>query len=172
MSAALDWFSSIDWSNPSWDVIVLLFFVGGALLYGMAMGRSRIIVILMSIYITSAIANAVPWDRFFSGSISVNNALVLQAGTFIVLLIALFFLISRSAVGRVIGDSGGKWWHVILFSFLQIGLIISVIMSFLPDQFLANFSDLTREIFTSDIGKIVWLVMPIAGMLLVRDKED
>ncbi|MFZ5364602.1 MAG: hypothetical protein ACOZBH_00105 [Patescibacteria group bacterium] len=172
MSSALDWFSNINWSNPGWDVIVLLFFVIGALVYGMAMGRSRIIVILMSIYITLAIANAVPWDRVISGNISFNNALVLQAGVFIVLLIALFFLISRSAVGRVIGDSGGKWWHVLLFSFLQVGLLISVIMSFLPFNFLANFSELTREIFIGDIGRIVWLVLPIAGMLLVKENED
>jgi len=168
----MEWFSSINWANPSWDLIVLLFFIIGALFYGMAMGRSRIVVILMSIYITLAIANSVPWENFIKGSISVNNALVLQAGVFLILLIVLFFLISRSAVGRVVGDSGGKWWHIILFSFLQVGLLISVIMSFLPSYFLSNFSEVTRDIFISDIGRIVWLVLPIAGMLLVRDKEE
>jgi len=172
MAGIIDWFSAMDWSNPSWDLIILLFFVVGALLYGIAMGRSRIVVVLMSIYITLAIANTVPWTKYLRGSISINNAFVLQATLFIALLILFFFLMSRSAVGRVIGDSKGAWWQVIVFSFLQIGLLISVVLTFLPTDFLANFSQMTQSIFVSDIGRLVWLVLPILAMLLVKDDSE
>ncbi|HUT22079.1 MAG TPA: hypothetical protein VMX18_01570 [Candidatus Bipolaricaulota bacterium] len=172
MSAVIDWFTTIDWVNPSWDLIVLLFFTVGALLYGIAMGRSRIIVVLLSLYITLAIAYTIPWSKYLKGSISINNAFVLQATVFIILLVVCFFLISRSAVGRVIGDSSGAWWQVIVFSFLQIGLLISVIFTFLPSSFLNNFSFVTREVFVSDIGRLVWLGLPILAMMLVKEKEE
>jgi len=172
MEGIINWFLTIDWANPGWDLIILLFFVVGALLYGIAMGRSRVLVVLMSIYITLAIANTFPWLKYLEGSLNVNNSFVIQTTIFVALLIAFFFIISSSALGKVMKNEGGAWWQVILFSFLQVGLLISVILTYLPMEFLSNFNLLTQEIFISDIGKVVWLVLPVVAMLLVKRKDD
>ncbi len=171
-------FGVVDWSHPSWDLFIILFFVIAAFLYGLSLGRDRIIVILVSIYMSLAVATNAPFLRDVGFQQSVNEKLqslfVIQISMFLFVFILLFFLLSRSALMKTIGagDESGKWWHVFLFSFLHVGLIISIVLSFLPADALNNLSLLTRQIFTSDIGRFVWIVGPILAMIIVRGKGE
>ena len=51
---------NVDLKNPSWDLFIALFFVIGALLYGFSLGRDRIIVIMVSIFMALAVVDAMP----------------------------------------------------------------------------------------------------------------
>ncbi len=99
---------------------------------------------------------------------NINESVVLKISFFLGVFVVLFFLLSRSALLKTIGENNasGRWWQVILFSILQIGLLISITMSFLPNEILASFSQFTRDFFISDLGKSAWLIAPIAVMAL------
>jgi len=92
----------------------------------------------------------------------------LRISFFLGAFVILFFLLSRSALIKTIGENSapGKWWYVIVFSILQVGLLISITLSFLPPEFVSGFSETTRNIFIGDIGKTAWLIMPIAVMAM------
>jgi len=171
-------FGAVDWSHPSWDMFIILFFVIAAFLYGLSLGRDRIIVILVSIYMSLAVATNAPYLRDVGFQQNINDKLqslfVIQISMFLFVFILLFFLLSRSALMRTIGasDENGRWWHVFLFSFLHVGLIISIVLSFLPKEALSNLSPLTQQIFTSDIGRFLWIVGPILAMIIVRGKSE
>ena len=94
--------------------------------------------------------------------------IVLRISLFLGIFVLLFFLLSRSALIKTIGENSapGKWWQVILFSILQVGLLISITLSFLPPEVASAFSEQTRNIFISDYGKTAWLVMPIVLMAM------
>lgn len=99
---------------------------------------------------------------------NINESVVLKISFFLGVFVVLFFLLSRSALLKTIGENNasGRWWQVILFSILQIGLLISITMSFLPNDILFSFSQFTRDFFVSDIGKSAWLIAPIVVMAL------
>ncbi|MCC6214444.1 MAG: hypothetical protein IT376_06220, partial [Polyangiaceae bacterium] len=61
----------------------------------------------------------------------------------------------------------GSWWQTMIFSVLQVGLLISIALSFLPSELLNNFMDITRQIFTSYWGKSAWLILPLIMMALM-----
>ena len=84
----------------------------------------------------------------------------------------LFFFLSRSVLLASIGrDTAGPWWQVFFFRFLHVGLIISVVLSFLPQEAVAALAPWTQEIFVSDIGHFVWIVAPVLAMMLAIDRD-
>jgi len=89
------------------------------------------------------------------------------------LFLVLFFFLSRSALQRSIAsrDEKGAWWQVIIFSVLHVGLLLSVILSFLPKEALEHLSPVTRQIFTHDGVRFAWLTLPIIAMIILKQKS-
>lgn len=168
----MEFITSINWAQPSWDLFIVLLFVVSAFLYGLSLGRDRILVILTSIYMALAIVNTAPYMESFSLNISVNNGSAVKVTVFIGMLLVIFFLLGRTAlVGTFAKDSYGKWWHSLVFSFFHTGLILSIIMQYLPTEALNQISEPMRYYFISDPAKFFWLVAPIISMTLVGKGE-
>ena len=174
MNKLVEAFYQIDWTNPSWDLFIILFFVVAAFFYGFSLGKDRILVILVSIYMSLAVVSYAPFISDFSAEISINQGFVFKITSFLVIFLVLFFIISRSAVSRTLGaaDVQGNLIQVIIFSCLYVGLLISIVMSYLPDVLLNKFAPLTQQIFTSEIGRLAWIGLPIIAMVILgRNKE-
>lgn len=165
----LKFIPGINWSNPSWDVFIFLLFFVIAFLYGFSLGRDRILVILVSIYIALALVPSFPYyDKLYLGLSAQSFAF--KVISFYVVFIVLFVLLSRSALLNLLGAQstgiGDNIFEVVVFSILHVGLLVSITLSFLPAASLTHFAPSTREIFTSELGKFLWLIAPIAGMII------
>ncbi|MFH0951758.1 MAG: hypothetical protein V1838_01065 [Patescibacteria group bacterium] len=162
--------ANVDWNNPTWDLFIILFFIIAAFIYGLSLGRDRVIAILVSVYMALAVVNAAPFIGNYDTEIGVANIFVLRLSTFVAVLVLLFFLLSRSALLATVAnsDAKGSWWQVLLFSFLHVGLIVSIVLSLLPDSFVAGLTPLTQTIFTTELARFLWIVAPIAAMILIR----
>lgn len=160
--------SGIDWSRPSWDLFIFLLFFVIAFLYGFSLGRDRILVILVSIYIALAVVPAFPYLERLYLDLSVQG-FAFRVTSFYILFIVLFFLLSRSALANLLGayntGVGDRLVEVVLFSVLHVGLLLSVTLSFLPASALGQLSPGTREVFASELGRFFWLVAPVTAMI-------
>lgn len=162
--------ATVNWAQPSWDLFIVLFFIIAGFLYGLSLGRDRVIVILVSIYMALAVVNTAPYIGSFQADIGLSNVFVLRISAFLGVFIALFLLLARSALLQTIAnsDTKGAWWQVMLFSFLHVGLLISIVLSFLPSSAAEGLAPATRSIFVSETGKFLWIVGPIVAMALVK----
>lgn len=162
--------ANINWAQPSWDLFIILFFIVAAFLYGLSLGRDRVIVILISVYMALAVVNSAPFIGNFQADIGLDQFFVFRVSTFVVVFIALFFLMSRSALLRTVAssDSGGSWWQVLLFSFLHVGLLISITLSFLPASASDHLAPLTQKIFAQETARFIWIIAPIVAMILIK----
>lgn len=168
----MPFFGQLDFATPTWDVFLLLFFLIGALLYGLTLGRDRIIVIMVSIYMGLAVVTNAPYIRDLSAAVSVNNV-AFKIGTFLGVFVLLFFFLSKNALLRSLDTGGGgRLFQTVLFSVLHVGLLLSVGLSFMPPEALGVFSDQTRMVFISDPAKFVWLVAPIAAMMVFSGRKE
>lgn len=172
--SASEFFSNINWAEPTWDLFIILFFIVAAFLYGLSLGRDRIIVILVSIYMALAVVEHAPFISDPGFQEGVNNAVsqlfVFRISAFLVVFVFLFFMLSRSALVKTIvsTDSHGRWWQVLLFSILHVGLIVSITLSFLPEEAAQNLAPFTQNLFASTNAKFVWIILPIAAMILIK----
>ncbi len=162
--------NSLNMGNPTWDLFLVGFFVVGSLLYGLSLGKDRIIAIMVSIYMALAVVAALPE---FVLNIKVNDSYTVQITAFLSVFIILFFLLSRQAVLNALAPTGtGKWWQTLIFSVLHVGLLVSVTLSFMPGSILGKFSPLTQYIFTNDWTNFGWIAAPIVAMILIgRNRE-
>lgn len=160
------WFTflGIDWSTPTWDLMILIFFVISVLIYSFVLGRDRVVAILISTYIALAVTTNLPFMDDLASMINQSGTFTFQVSSFIIVFGLLFFMLSRGSIIQSLSNLSGSWWQVVIFSFLQVGLMASIILSFLPKQAVNNLSDFTQNVFVSDIGKFVWIILPILAL--------
>ncbi len=163
-----DFLGSLITFEPTWDLFIILFFVIAALVYGISLGRDRILVILVAIYMALAVVKYLPFVTEFKADVSVNDAFAFKVSIFLGLFILLFFFLSQSALLRTFASnaSQGSWLQVVVFSFLHVGLLISVTLSFFPSDLSGVLSPITQNLFLSDASKAFWIVTPIVAMAI------
>lgn len=162
-------FDKIPWANLSWDLLLAAVLIGGSLLYSVFLGKRRVMVILAAIYMTLAVLAYTP----FIGKISDVLGSTSKIAVFIIGFVVLFFLLSRGALDRIFKSGGymGSWAQGLLFAFLQLGLLLSIFLSFLPPAFHEHFSPLTQAVLLSDWGRFLWLVLPLLVMVLLTGER-
>ncbi|PIS40876.1 MAG: hypothetical protein COT26_01065 [Candidatus Kerfeldbacteria bacterium CG08_land_8_20_14_0_20_43_14] len=159
-------FTGFNWSQPSWDLFIILFFVIAAFLYGLSLGRDRIIVIMVSIYMGLAIVNTAPF--LANTVITIQSPFVIKISVFLGVFVALFFFLSRSALLRTLAasDAQGRWWQVLIYSILHVGLLVSVVLNYLNPAAIAKLAPLTQRIFATPNARFIWIIAPIIAMIL------
>src|SRR3989344_8695669 len=83
-------------SNPTWDVLLLLFFFFSVFVYGLVVGRNRIIVLLLASYPAALINEYIPYPKNFLNNLNVVQTIFLKAFVFFVLAIFVFLIFKRS----------------------------------------------------------------------------
>jgi len=168
------WFSflGINWAAPTWDLVILLFFLITILIYSFTLGRDRIVAILVSTYLSLAVATNLPYVNVLSDWIKKSGFFAFQTAAFLIIFILIFFFLSRSQVIQCSSSVGSKWWQVILFSFLQVGLLTSIVLSFLPESSMDYLSEFTKTMFLSDLGRFCWIALPILALTFLREKTS
>lgn len=159
----------LSWSHPTWDLFIIVFLLIGTLIYGFSMGRDRIIMIMVAVYMALVAATHLPYVPNFGASFALSNGFIIKISTFLGLFVVLFFMLTRSALNHAIAGNGsiGRWWHILILAFFQVGMLISVVLSFLPPEWLGQLSQLAQTIFVSPWGKFAWTLLPIFGLLIV-----
>lgn len=168
------WFSfmGIDWSVPTWDIVILFFVIVTVIIYSFTLGRDRIVTLLISTYLSLAIATNLPYVDNMTKWLNKNVHLSFQISAFLLVFIVLFIFISRSSLLHGLNSLAGSWWQTILFSLLQVGLLVSVTLSFLAPSVVANLSEFTQVVFTSDLGKFCWIILPILALVFFKGKRS
>jgi len=160
---------------PTWDLFITLCFLIG-LGYGLILGRERIITTLVASFIGFAVANEVGNAIFatLSGSNLINDSIWVKTNlsvfavktTLFALIVVL--LTTKGEFGAIPGafSTGLKGVLVTgLYSFLTSGLVISSIISFLPENALNALlaqSTLANSVL---IYRNWWLIGPVILMI-------
>ena len=167
-SAVSQLVQGFNWHTPSWDLFIILVWGLSSVLYAFAAGRGRIISLLMSIYIAKLLVLQAPWlasviNQRFPGTILSLQELV----SFLLIFIVLFILLSRYAF-RTAADS--RFFSSVpfnlVFSVLQIGLLINTILSYLALSG-KGFSPLVTLIFISGTASFIWLLLPLVFLIVL-----
>jgi hypothetical protein len=169
------WLNNFDWSSPSWDLFVILFIVFGGLVYGMSLGRDRLALTTIAIYISLALVNAAPFvgHEFAANVHFADYAMDIKIVAFLGLLVIVMFLFARGALFRSLlgSNSSNGFWQSLFLSFTHTGLIVAIVMNYLPNEAVNNFSDLIRNIFYGEWQLFWWLLTPIAVMIIFKIKK-
>lgn len=159
-------FSHIGTAN--WDTFIFLFFGIAVIIYAFFVSRERLAVVLLSVYTALALMLGTP---FFTNMLKVTpegDVMKIQLGVFVGLFLLLYVLFSMNM--SLSSGIGHAWWQAILLSVLQVGLLLSSILYFIPPKVFS--SDLTAYFFTNDIARSAWMIAPIIAMMFMHKKKS
>lgn len=165
------WLPTLNFSSPTWDLFIILFFIVFSMLYGVSLGRDRILAIIVSVYMALAVVYAVPWLQWLQGEtvqVAIGSSFAFRVTIFLGVLLFIFFLLSRSAMSWAVSGHDGPFWQVLVFSVLHVGLLVSVTLSFLPDTVTRQFAPITQTVFLSDVARSLWIILPIFTMVFAK----
>lgn len=167
--------TGLDVNSPSWDLFIFLFFIVATFVYGFTLGRSRIMVLLISTYMAIALVRTAPF-LLNTQEVTIGSSpfFVVQITAFIAAMLLIFFFLANSGLRRAFAanEVQGKPWQIIGFSVMQAGLMVATVLSFLPPADRAGLLGATRELFATDTALFLWTLLPIVLMMFVRDPED
>lgn len=167
----LNFFSNFNPSNPTWDLFLILFFVIATFLYGLTLGRARVVVQIVSSYITVALLASAPFLERLEARTPLNHT-IFYLIAFLTVFILLFLLLSKSSFHQHLSEGQGSWWDILLLSVVQIGFLTSIILSSMSGFAIGHLSGVTRIVFSNQPAPFIWTVLPVAALIVIRGKRE
>jgi len=157
--------NNIDWSANSKDLLLILFLALSVLIHIFILKRDKIFSWLIGIYASFLIVLFFPYHLWLS-KISLEQMVWIKSAGFIALAVFLAVIFSR---GHVFAGSQGnalsRFIHAFVYGILSVGLLISLLATFLPMELLSQFSALALNIFNTDLARFIWLALPLVLIL-------
>ncbi len=165
MSRIVDFFTAFDLpKNIAGDMSLLLLFVGMSLISGFVFGRWKLINILINVYIALAFIGVLP-QGFFEAS------LYSKAIAFVILLVVLTTIDQRLFDLHISNAGTDFFWRLFVMSILVTGMIVSVLLSFLPQDIALGFISVTAYGYFASPGALVfWMVVPLLSLLFINNR--
>ncbi|TSC80191.1 MAG: Uncharacterized protein G01um101429_235 [Parcubacteria group bacterium Gr01-1014_29] len=153
---------------PTWDVLLVFFFLASGFFYGLFFGRARLLALVVGIYVGITFREAISLFDITKDSDMIS---AIQISAFILSACAAYGIIYSSFLrGRRLGDE--RWWQIFLLSFLMMGLVASAIVRLLPLDTQSIFTEAIRRIFISNEAYTAWLTLPLLAVLFASRRVE
>jgi len=150
-------------AQMSQDVMLIIFIALVSFVYGMLLGKHKLMTVLINIYVAFSVVSVIPKAMITD----YNQKILIFMGIIIVMTILdkRFFDISFSGAGS------GFMLRVFVMSFLEIVLILSVIFTYTPLKIALGYiaSDAYGYLVTGWFP-LVWMAAPLAYMFFIYRK--
>lgn len=157
-------------SNPTWDIIAVLFFVAVGFFYGISVGKERLIAVLFALYTSTLLfQNLTLIDFLIEGKGAFDIFLFRSVGFFILIIV-----LSRLFIRTVFSGKSAKshaWWQIFLLSFLEVGFFMSALFRLFPNIGLFEFSPLVQILFASPQAFFWWLLLPLPALFIIMRRS-
>ncbi len=155
-------------SHPTWDVVTIVALVGIGFFYGISAGKWRISATIIYTYMTLAIFTAFPVDKWTKAIPGVES-FFLKIALFLAVLFTFAFMLGPRRKRSIMFSS--SWWQIFVLSFTQAGLLIHIILTFLPPEKIKQLAPITRTIFANPDFHKWWLIGPAIVLIILRRFE-
>jgi len=154
--------------NPTWDMMLVFLFIAIGFFYGISATRKRIVSLLIYTYVAVAVSVLIP-EGTLAAILPTIEVFYLRAGAFIAALLLLYlFLVDRP---RRNSPREEPWWQLFFLSFLQIGLLLHIIFSFLPLEKIKELAPVTRTVFAAARAHLWWYLLPLVALAVMKRFE-
>ena len=144
-------------------VTLLLVLLAISVAFWLLVGRFRLHSVLINIYISFALVGAFPKDVIGTSS---NLPIML-----FLISIVLLTLMGKYTFDIHLSGSGLAYWQIFTMSFLEVGLIVSILAAFVGDKTLLRFvSKDAIFYFSSPWAKFLWLTLPLAFLIYINKR--
>ncbi len=146
------------------DLSLFFLFVGLSLAFGFVFGRWKLVNILINVYISLAFIGVLP-EALLDFSVY-GKAIV-----FIILLVVLTTIDERLFDLHISSAGTDFFWRLFVMSILVTGMVLSVLLSFLPKSVALEFISVTAYGYFASPGALIfWMAVPLFSLLFINNR--
>ena len=140
-------------------------------LYGLSLGRTRAVMSLLAIYATFTFDKTFPYfDKIQVITGSSIESHWLRIGLFFLAYAVIFTIFSFSFIKKRLSSAEFSLFGIVLISFLQLGFLVSIIFSFLPEILLSELSFNLSQYFSTQQALFLWAVAPLPVLFFLKSR--
>ncbi len=164
-------------SNPTWDVLLILFFFVSVFVYGLIVGRNKIIVLISASYPAALINEYLPClpagrriQCGFLEDLNIFQNFFIHSFIFFILILFIYWVLNKSRFSHK--ELTKKTGQVIFLSFLNVGLWSNIVFGYVLklSEEAVKLAPLTKLLFGSDLAHFSWLILPILVLFWLERK--
>ncbi len=159
-------FASFSELRPSWGTFLLVFLGVLALFLSLKQGKGGIIRIILTIYVSIAINNFLPFAGLEVQGFKLSNYPLAKIVIFLLLFLILSFLISRSLI-NLLDRSSSSFLGTFFWAFLASGLLLSAVSILLTGDVQKEFTGVAHWLFINDMARFLWTLVPILAIIFI-----
>ena len=144
-------------------VTLVLVLLAITVAFWLLVGRFRLHSVLINIYISFALVQAFPKNMTGTNT----NLLILL----FLISVVLLTLMGKYTFDIHLSGSGLAYWQIFVMSFLEVGLIASILIFFISDKTLIKFvSEDALFYFSSPWARFLWLILPLTFLIYINKR--
>jgi len=152
--------------RPSYGTLLIVIFIILALASTFKQGKGGVLRDIISLYMSIAINNFLPFLNLEIKGFKVENSPNLKVAIFVITFLLISFLLSRSSLGSL-DTSRSTLINTLILSILGSGLLISTISVMLPPDIKNQLSGTAHFLFVNEIARFGWVLAPIIFTVLI-----
>jgi len=158
--------TAISGLRPSYGTLLLVIFVILALASAFKQGKGGVLRNIISIYMTIAVSNFLPFLNLEISGFKVENYPLLKIAISAVIFLLISFFLSHSSLECLDGGRS-TLLNTLILSLLASGLLISTISVMLPPEIKNELTGIAHFLFVNEIARFVWVLAPIVFTVLI-----
>ncbi len=165
---------AIDLSLDSWDLLILFFLGLGSILYAyFFVNRGKIMPILVSTYTAFVLVNFAPFlDPNLATKLGFPELYLLRLVAFALTFLVVLYILSRVLFQAPVGAETFGVFPSFLLALIQMGFLISVLVSYLPAEITNDFSEFVARLFVGTSALFYWAAASVFLLLIFGRKAN
>jgi len=154
-----------EWTVNSKDFILLFVFFVLILAHLFILRKNKIYTFLFSIYTSFVVVFFFPYNLWLS-KVPLEQLMWIKVFSFLGLIIIFTAALSKARIFTV--TRAGileNFFKSIIFGILNTGVLLALLATLLPIDFVSKFSGLSLNILTTDVARFVWIALPLVIFL-------
>jgi hypothetical protein len=156
--------------NYGW--LVALFFIFVIFLIGLSLGRSRILLSLICLYVAAFLEPHFIYFDKLRGVMKSRPESWLHLGLFLIFFIVSLVILNRSALKHSLTLWETSFFPIALIAILEIGFSASLIVSYFPSEIGGGLPVWTVKFFGTQNAQFWWALAPFALLLFMKHKKE
>ena len=155
----------------SYNWLIIFFFLFAVFLLGLNLGRTRIMITLLSLYIAAFLEPRFIYFGKLQSIIKIKPDSWLHIGLFLLIYLICIAIFNRSFLKQPLTLKETSFLSIAFIAILEVGFLASLLLSYLPPEITGSLPVTVIKFFGTKNARFWWAVSPILGLLFLRSKK-
>ncbi len=165
-------FGSAGFPKLNYGWLVALFFVFVIFLVGLSLGRSRILLSLICLYVAAFLELHFIYFGKLRELLKSLPEFWLHIGLFLIFFIISLLILNRSALKHSLTLRETSFFPIILIVILEIGFLASLIIAYLPSEISGSWPAAVIKFFGTQNAQFWWALAPLVILIFLKRKKE